>query len=32
MGYGVDSINARFTHVPVLQKPIEPEALKAFLH
>ncbi len=31
-GYSVDSINARFTHVPVLQKPVEAEALRAFLH
>jgi two-component sensor histidine kinase/DNA-binding response OmpR family regulator len=31
-GYSVDTINVRFTHVPVLQKPIEPEALRALLH
>jgi len=27
-GYGAESIDPRFAHVPVLQKPIEPEALQ----
>lgn len=31
-GYSTDRIVPRFTHVPVLQKPIEPGALRAFLH
>lgn len=31
-GYSTDSINSRFTHVPVLQKPIEADVLRAFLH
>jgi PAS domain S-box-containing protein len=31
-GYSMQSINTRFTHVPVLQKPIEREALRTFLH
>jgi PAS domain S-box-containing protein len=30
-GYSTDSIDARFRHVPVLQKPIEPEALRAII-
>lgn len=28
-GYSTDSIDSRFRHVPVLQKPIEPEAFRA---
>jgi PAS domain S-box-containing protein len=28
-GYGAEEINRRFAQVPVLQKPIEPDALKA---
>ncbi len=31
-GYSTDSISDRFTHIPVLQKPIEREALRKFLH
>ena len=27
-GYSADRIDSRFSHVPVLQKPIEPEALR----
>jgi DNA-binding response OmpR family regulator len=27
-GCSADSVDARFSHVPVLQKPIEPEALR----
>lgn len=27
-GYSTDSIDSRFSHVPVLQKPVEPEALR----
>ncbi len=27
-GYSADSVDTRFSHVPVLQKPIEPEALR----
>jgi two-component sensor histidine kinase/DNA-binding response OmpR family regulator len=30
-GYSADSIDSRFTHVPVLQKPIEPQKLRALL-
>jgi CheY-like chemotaxis protein len=30
-GYSAESIDSRFTHVPVLQKPIEPEKLIAVL-
>jgi PAS domain S-box-containing protein len=30
-GYSAESIDSRFTHVPVLQKPIEPEKLMAVL-
>jgi two-component sensor histidine kinase/DNA-binding response OmpR family regulator len=28
-GYNTDCIDSRFRHVPVLQKPVEPEALRA---
>jgi PAS domain S-box-containing protein len=28
-GYGVDAIDPRFSHVPVLEKPIQPEMLRA---
>jgi len=31
-GYSLENINSRFTHVPVLQKPIEREALRVLLH
>lgn len=31
-GYSLDHISARFTHIPVLQKPVEREALRTFLH
>jgi two-component sensor histidine kinase/DNA-binding response OmpR family regulator len=30
-GYSADGIDSRFTHVPVLQKPIEPKKLRAVL-
>jgi PAS domain S-box-containing protein len=30
-GYSTDSIDSRFSHVPVLQKPIQPEALRALI-
>jgi two-component sensor histidine kinase/DNA-binding response OmpR family regulator len=30
-GYSIDSIDSRFRHVPVLQKPVEPEALRAVI-
>jgi PAS domain S-box-containing protein len=30
-GYGAETIDSRFTHVPVLQKPIEPQKLQALL-
>jgi two-component SAPR family response regulator len=30
-GYSADSIDSRFNHVPVLQKPIEPQKLRAGL-
>ncbi len=30
-GYSADSIDSRFSHVPVLQKPIQPEALQAII-
>jgi hypothetical protein len=30
-GYGADSIDRRFAHVPVLQKPIERQKLQAVL-
>jgi two-component sensor histidine kinase/CheY-like chemotaxis protein len=30
-GYSADSIDPRFTHVPILQKPIEPQKLRAAL-
>lgn len=31
-GYSLENINTRFTHIPVLQKPIEREALRILLH
>jgi len=30
-GYSIDSIDSRFTHVPVLQKPIVPQLLQEIL-
>lgn len=30
-GYGIDSIDSRFTHIPILQKPIEPQKLRALM-
>ena len=30
-GYSADSIDSRFSHIPVLQKPIEPGALQAII-
>jgi DNA-binding LytR/AlgR family response regulator len=30
-GYSTDSIDSRFSHVPVLQKPIAAEALQAII-
>ena len=30
-GYSTDSVDSRFRHVPILQKPIEPDALQALI-